>query len=149
MLETIRRLKELRERATKGPWRRADWSVDDGPNRWTIEGSEPEELSAGQTSIWPNGIRKIRVAETGESDNPDDNAAFIVAMENALPEIEEALRMAEQALAPFAERLDRLEANFRSVDVAVPNDDFQVPVRLAKLRAAKAAHDNLQQTGEG
>lgn len=92
--ELLRQVLALDAKATPGPWFTADWSQDDGPNRTTIEGREPEKLFPGQSSqssIWPNGVRKIRVAETAEGERPDDDAAIIVALRNNLPTIARAL----------------------------------------------------------
>jgi len=65
---------------TPGEWYAADWSNEFGDNLTTIEAREPEVLRPGQSGIWPDGIRHIKVAGTEEaSDKPIINAAFIAA----------------------------------------------------------------------
>lgn len=73
------KLKRLAEAATPGPWSAADWDDDFGENRFTVQATEPEKLSPGQSSIWPDGIRSIRVAETEYGQRPLEDAAFIAA----------------------------------------------------------------------
>lgn len=77
----IARLRELLEKATPGPWNAADWTQDDGPDHFTIEATKP----GGDPSIWPNGLAKIRVAETHDGERPREDAAFIAAARNELP----------------------------------------------------------------
>jgi len=77
-----REIEELEALLAKAglPWRRADWSVDDGPNRFVIEREEPDPRAAvGHTSVWPDGIRKIRIADLEQSDDPDAYGDLIVA----------------------------------------------------------------------
>lgn len=73
------KLKRLAEAATPGPWSAEDWDDDFGENRFTVQATEPEKLSPGQSSIWPGGIRCFRVAETVEGERPIEDAAFIAA----------------------------------------------------------------------
>lgn len=73
------KLKRLAEAATQGTWCVSDWTQDGGQNRWTIETSEQEAVVEGQSSIWPDGIRKIRVAETEYGQRPTEDAAYIAA----------------------------------------------------------------------
>lgn len=75
-------LRELSERATGGEWAPADWGYDGGDDKTTVETSRPEVLSPGQSNIWPDGIRKVRIASTEEGDNPLADAAFIAAAVN-------------------------------------------------------------------
>lgn len=72
-------LEKLADEATPGPWIAADWDDDFGENLFTVEASEPEVLREGQSSIWPDGIRRMRVAETIEGQRPAEDAAFIAA----------------------------------------------------------------------
>lgn len=72
-------LERLAEAATPGPWSAADWDDDFGENRFTVQATEPEKLSPGQSFIWPDGIRCLRVAETMEGERPAEDAAFIAA----------------------------------------------------------------------
>jgi hypothetical protein len=68
---------------TPTPWFAADWSHDFGTNFTTVEARSKEILRPGQSSIWPDGIAKRRVAETTDGDNPIEDAAFIVKACNA------------------------------------------------------------------
>lgn len=72
-------LRRLAEAATPGPWFAADWDDDFGENRWTVERREPEVVSPGQSSIWPDGIRCNRVAQTDDGERPNEDAAYIAA----------------------------------------------------------------------
>ncbi|WP_433950826.1 ead/Ea22-like family protein [Brevundimonas bullata] len=72
-------LARLAEAATPGPWSAADWDDDFGENKFTVQATEPEKLSLGQSSIWPDGNRCLRVAETVEGERPAEDAAFIAA----------------------------------------------------------------------
>lgn len=72
-------LERLADAATQGPWSAADWDDDFGENKFTVQATVPEKLSPGQTSIWPDGIRCLRVAETAEGERPAEDAAFIAA----------------------------------------------------------------------
>jgi len=75
----IEALRELRERATKGPWR-----------------------NEGMTIWHENGIECVAGCHAGLDALPSDNAAFIVAIVNnaeALLEIAEALQGAVHVLA--------------------------------------------------
>lgn len=92
--DELNELERLLAEATPGPWARADWAMDYGSNLWTIEGSEPEILSPGSSSIWPGGICKLRVAEVEDSGKPDENAELIVAAVNALPKLIATVRLA-------------------------------------------------------
>lgn len=84
-------LRALSEKATPGVWSTGDWRDDFGDDKVTIEASRPEILSPGQSSIWPGGLVKVRVASTDECDNPLEDAAFIVACVNHVrAEIERA-----------------------------------------------------------
>jgi hypothetical protein len=72
-------LRALAERATPGPWYAEDWQTDDGPNRTRVAAREPEQIAPGRSSIWPDGIQKISVADTECGENPEADAAFIAA----------------------------------------------------------------------
>jgi hypothetical protein len=82
--DVIARLRELRAKATAGEWFAADWTYDFGSGLTTIEAREPETLSEGQSSIWPDQVRKVLVAETQGGTNPLEDAAAIVAAMNSL-----------------------------------------------------------------
>lgn len=82
--EQIAELERLDKERTQGEWFTADWS-DYGDNTTTVETRSPEILRPGQSSIWPGGIAKTRVADTSEGDNPIPDAAFIAALANAAP----------------------------------------------------------------
>jgi len=97
MTSALDQLEALLAAATEGPWGRADWSIDDGPDRFTIEAYSAEVPRPGCLSIWPDGIVKHRVAETHEGERPDADAALIVAAVNSLP----ALLACARALEPF------------------------------------------------
>lgn len=89
------KLRELLAKATNGPWAADDWTMDDGPNKTTVEAHLPEILQEGQLGIWPDGICKRSVAETSESDNSLANAALIATLRNhadALIECAEAAK---------------------------------------------------------
>lgn len=64
---------------TPGPWFAADWQQDDGPNKTTIEVRERDVVGPGETSIWPDGVRKKRIAETTDGENPIEDARLIAA----------------------------------------------------------------------
>ena len=72
-------LKKRAEAATPGPWFPTDWSADYGQNKTTIEAHSPEVILKGSTSIWPNGIRCHRIADTESGDRPVSDAAYIAA----------------------------------------------------------------------
>lgn len=63
---------------TPTPWYAEDWTDDNGSELVTVAAHELEVLGPGQSSLWPDGIRKIRIAETVDSPNPIADAAFIV-----------------------------------------------------------------------
>lgn len=90
----------LLEGVTEGPWFASDWNEDDGPEPFTIEAREPEVLSAGQSSIWPNGIVKRRIASTEDGDG--DRAAHA--------------RLIASAPTLISEMADALEAAKRHID---------------------------------
>lgn len=88
-------LEALLAKATPGPWARADWERDGGPNRWTIEGQQPDPYASrgpGYTSVWPGGIQKMCVADVRESNEPEANGDLIVALHNNAPAMIAALR---------------------------------------------------------
>jgi hypothetical protein len=87
-------LERLARNATPGPWFAADWGNDFGDNLTTIEAQEPEVLYAGQSSIWPDGIQKLRIAETEEGERPIEDAAYIAAANPAV--ILELIRMVRE-----------------------------------------------------
>ena len=102
-LVDLPQLTALLERANL-PWARADWSCDDGPDRWTIEASQPDpRVAQGFTSVWPDAIQKIRVAKVDESDDPEFYGDLIVAAVNALPALIAELTAARERLAGEAE----------------------------------------------
>lgn len=71
-------LERLAKAASPGPWFTSDWHEDDGPHETTIEFREPEQLGPGQSSIWPDGLRRRMVASTDEADGDTiANAKFI------------------------------------------------------------------------
>lgn len=114
-------LKRLAEGATPGPWGAADWDDDFGENKFTIQATEPEKLSPGKSSIWPNGVRCLRVAETIEGERPPEDAAFIAAANPAV-----VLALLSEIEGLKAERDDK-------------------DARLEYLRTARdAAHDRAQ-----
>ena len=84
---------------TPGPWHAEDWSLDDGPNTFTVAAHEPETLSPDQSSIWPNGIRKIKIADTEEGDGDRIANARLIA---AAPDLLEVLKEATLALEGLA-----------------------------------------------
>lgn len=97
----IDRLEALASEATPGPWFAADWSLDDGPDLTTIEAHEPEgPLAPGQSSIWPDGIRCIKVAETKNGVSPLPDAAYIAAADpSTVLRLIAALRKADELLS--------------------------------------------------
>lgn len=64
---------------TPGPWFASDWSDDFGTNNVTIEARSMDVVGPGQTSIWPGGIRKHRIASTEDGENPIEDAKLIAA----------------------------------------------------------------------
>lgn len=107
--ELIEKLRALEAKASPGPWYTADWSHDDGPLQVTVEFREPEILLPEQSGIWPDGIRKRKVASTEEGENDLADAALIAATRTALPQLLSALEalisrsaVMEEALRPFA-----------------------------------------------
>ena len=116
-------LRQLAEAATPGPWSPADWNDDFGDTLWTVEASEPEVLGAGQSSIWPDGIRKKRVADTDAGDNPTDDAAYIAAANprailELLDEVD-ALRAAGLILLALVDETDAYQKRPESGDWGV------------------------------
>lgn len=95
-------LAELRKRAeaaTPGPWYASDWTMDDGPSAFTVEARAPEVLGTGQSSIWPDGIRKYRVAEAELGENPLADAAYIAAANPAM-----IVRLLDALASPAAQQ---------------------------------------------
>jgi hypothetical protein len=78
---------------TPTPWYAEDWTDDNGSELVTVAAHEPEVLGPGQSSIWPDGIRKIRIAETVDSPNPIADAAFIVKACNNHEALVQALKV--------------------------------------------------------
>jgi hypothetical protein len=129
LAELANELERLSAKATPGKWELADWTQDDGPDQWTIEASEPELLRPGQSSIWPDGIRKIQVADVIDGNNRDHDGALIVALRNNLPAILAALRRpapspATAEVEKLREALRPFAACVRAVKKAFPNDPF-------------------------
>ena len=97
-------LEKLADEATPGPWGAADWDDDFGDNLFTVEASEPEVLHEGQSSIWPDGIRRMRVAETIEGQRPTEDAAFIAAANPAtIKALIAELKEARAIIRPLAD----------------------------------------------
>ena len=134
-------LEKLADEATPGPWGAADWDDDFGDNLFTVEASEPEVLHEGQSSIWPYGIRRMRVAETIEGQRPTEDAAFIAAANPAtikalIAELKEARRLLADLMVWFGKYPE-----FK------PNPDYMSGVTedIAKTRAFLARNGK----GEG
>lgn len=70
-------LVEAAKAATPGPWFAGDFNDDSGDNSVTVYSTKPELLFDGQSSIWPDGMLKIRVADTSEGIDPIADATFI------------------------------------------------------------------------
>ena len=64
---------------TPGPWFAADWSNDFGTYKVTIGAHKTEVLAAGESPIWPDGVKKIRIASTEDGENPIADALLIAA----------------------------------------------------------------------
>lgn len=64
---------------SEGPWFTADWDNNFGENLVVIERRIPEVLTPGRSSIWPDSIQSIKVADTEEGDAPLVDAAYIAA----------------------------------------------------------------------
>jgi hypothetical protein len=82
---------------TPTPWYAEDWTDDNGSEFVTIAAHEPEVLAPGQSSIWPDGVRKICIAETVDSPNPIADAAFIIKCVNAYPDLVKVLERVQFA----------------------------------------------------
>lgn len=65
-------------------------------------------MSPGQSSIWPNGVQKHRVADTEWGDNPVADAAYIAALHNSLPQIAEYVKRLEEDLRKIRIEATRL-----------------------------------------
>lgn len=140
--DLLARLRELEAAATKGPWYAADWQQDDGPNPFTIEERYQAEPSRpGYTCVWPNGIGHRRIAETEEGVNPLADAALIVAMRNALPDLLARI----EAMAGEIEGLREALAMAIPRNVCLTNrniaDSYVVPIEvtMGELRSMAAA----------
>lgn len=77
--DELMQLKAAALAATPGPWFASDWTVDDGANTTTVEARIPEVLGPGQSSIWPDGMRALRIAESEGGEHPIADAAYIAA----------------------------------------------------------------------
>ena len=78
---------------TPGPWFVADWTCFDGDNLLTVEAREPEITEAGQSGIWPDGIRKMKVASTDDGSFDRSTNLANARLIAAAPEMYEALQM--------------------------------------------------------
>jgi len=133
-------LARLAEAATQGEWRAADWDADDGENLWTIEAIEPEVLAPGQSSIWPEGVRCKRIAQTEEGENPTEDAAFIAA---ANPATVLAL------LSEIAALRGELEASREEADRLAYNcDDARLVSAENRATQAERQRDELRKALE-
>ena len=99
MTSKLQRLIEAAKAATPGPWFNGDFSDDFGDNPVTVYATKPELLAKGQSSIWPDGLSKILVADTNEGIYPIADAAFIALANPAtILELCALLEKAEKAL---------------------------------------------------
>ena len=97
---------EAAKEATPGPWFNGDFSDDFGDNPVTVYATKPELLAKGQSSIWPDGLSKILVADTNEGIYPVADATFIALANPAtILELCALLEKAEMALDGCLARL--------------------------------------------
>lgn len=90
------------EAASAGPWFAEDWSDDFGSNKTTVAYHTPEVLREGQSNIWPDGIAHHRVADTDEGDKPLEDAAFIAAARQDVPDLVREVERLRKALTNVA-----------------------------------------------
>ena len=122
--EFLRALEAAALAATPGPWEAADWSADDGPEPFTVEAREVETPQPGLASMWPDGIRKRRVAETHEGERPAEDARFI------------ALANPQTILALLAER-ERLELKLIGTEAQLESTERDYREGKAALRKSE------------
>lgn len=125
-------LARLAEAATPGPWSAADWGDDFGENKLAVQATEPEVLSPGQSSIWPDGIRCLRVAETMDGERPAEDAAFIAAANPAT------------VLALLAENA-ALRGGVQSLEIR--RDFYKHNMKRAEVRATEAERKLAEAVG--
>lgn len=95
------RLEKLDAERTQGDWQAADWGDDYGDDTTVVETSRDEILQPGQSSIWPDGKQKIKVAEA----ELVSDAAFIASaplMMQYIRDLEARLKIAEDGLEAVA-----------------------------------------------
>jgi len=112
MTSKLQRLIEAAKAATPGPWFNGDFSDDFGDNPVTVYATKPELLAKGQSSIWPDGLSKILVADTNEGIYPIADAAFIALANPAtILELCALLEKAEGALEWHNEQDEEVRYN--------------------------------------
>lgn len=132
---------------TEGPWFASDWNEDDGPEPFTIEAREPEVLSAGQSSIWPNGIVKRRIASTEDGDG--DRAAharFIALAPTLISEMADALERAEAENARAKEQHQWLAGEHAKASALYVKLEARETELLAVLNAVRIMMKNRDQS---
>jgi len=105
-------------------WFAADWTNDFGANLFTIEARSQDEVAPGQTSIWPNGIRKWRVASTDYSDYDHATAIANASLISAAPDLADAL-----------EKLITIDANLTGQQRQDAMEDLIIVARAALAKA--------------
>ena len=128
-------LVEAAKAATPGPWFNGDFSDDFGDNPVTVYATKPELLAKGQSSIWPDGLSKILVADTNEGIYPVADATFIALANPAtILKLCALLEKAEEALETLTK------------EVLIRNDCRPFPKHVLPAQEALAA---IKQWKEG
>lgn len=118
----ITQLKKLNAERTRGEWRKRRWPS--------------ESVGAGRTGI-TSDHGTIAIMSFPDEGDDHTNAAFIVAVANALPSLLDRIERLEEALGPLVEAIEQEDRAAFQWNGQLESDENELCVRIGDLRRAR------------